>query len=99
MSQRRPWPKRCHSSKSPSPRMLFDASCGNCCNGAGGRRARSRRNDRHTLNDYEYLCNTSGLHNMSRSGPGLDMTPKAKLAFDPKLFLGKVGKGRSIAEY
>jgi CRP-like cAMP-binding protein len=27
------------------------------------------------------------------------MTPKPKLLFDPKLFLSKVGKGRTIAEY
>jgi hypothetical protein len=27
------------------------------------------------------------------------MTPKSKLPFDPKLFLAKVGKGRTIAEY
>jgi len=27
------------------------------------------------------------------------MTPKSKLSFDPKLFLAKVGEGRTIAEY
>ena len=27
------------------------------------------------------------------------MTPKEKVAFDPKVFLAKVGKGRTIAEY
>jgi CheY-like chemotaxis protein len=30
-----------------------------------GRTARSLRNNRHTLNDHEHVCNTSGLHNMT----------------------------------
>jgi CRP/FNR family transcriptional regulator, cyclic AMP receptor protein len=35
----------------------------------------------------------------SRGTPNDTMTPKLKLLFDPKLFLSKVGKGRTIADY
>jgi CRP/FNR family cyclic AMP-dependent transcriptional regulator len=34
-----------------------------------------------------------------RGTPNDTMTPKPKLLFDPKLFLAKVGKGRTVAEY
>ena len=34
-----------------------------------------------------------------RGMPTDTMTPRPKLLFDPKLFLSKVGKGRTIAEY
>ena len=34
-----------------------------------------------------------------RGMPNAVMAPKPKLLFDPKLFLSKVGKGRTIAEY
>src|SRR2546430_9575992 len=34
-----------------------------------------------------------------RRMPNDTMTPKPKLLFDPKVFLSKVGKGRTIAEY
>ncbi|HXI41004.1 MAG TPA: cyclic nucleotide-binding domain-containing protein, partial [Bryobacteraceae bacterium] len=39
------------------------------------------------------------LEEVPRRAPNDYMTPKLKAVFDPKLFLSKVGKGRTISEY
>src|SRR5579859_7481736 len=39
------------------------------------------------------------LEEEPRGATNDNMTPKLKVVFDPKLFLSKVGKGRTISEY
>jgi CRP-like cAMP-binding protein len=44
-------------------------------------------------------ANKAALGGEPRGTPNNDMAPKLKQLFDPKLFLARVGEGRTVAEY
>jgi CRP-like cAMP-binding protein len=82
--------------------------------GSWGESARATR-EYIGVNDEQKIAVLHGIHNIlehltlqhafqhqasrTRVKGGARMTPKSKPLFDPKIFLAKVGQGRTIAEY